>query len=138
MTSTNTHVDNGKLYIQYGCGLSVGEGWLNFDSSPTLRIERLPIIGRHLSAYFSGNAQRFPEAVQYGDICQGLPIVDNSAVGCYASHVLEHLGLEDLRRALANTFKMLAPGGIFRLIVPDLYERAKRYVNDADRASPDA
>ena len=34
-----------KKYVQYGCGFSAPEQWLNFDASPTLRFERLPIIG---------------------------------------------------------------------------------------------
>jgi hypothetical protein len=135
---TSTLMTDHKLYVQYGCGFSTGEGWLNFDSSPTLRVERTPIVGWSLSALFSGLPQRFPAAVQYGDICKGLPIPDSSVVGCYASHVLEHLSFEDFQGALANTFRMLAPGGIFRMIVPDLHERAKRYLAEADRSSPDA
>jgi SAM-dependent methyltransferase len=127
-----------KLYVQYGSGFTAADGWLNLDSSPTLRIERIPIVGSALSALFSGNSQRFPAAVQYGDIRKGLPVVDGSVLGCYASHVLEHLSLEDMREALANTFRMLAPGGVFRLIVPDLHGRASRYVAAAGRASPDA
>jgi SAM-dependent methyltransferase len=127
-----------KLYVQYGCGFTTADGWLNFDSSPTLRIERIPIAGSALSAFFSGNSQRFPAVVQYGDICKGLPVADSSMLGCYASHVLEHLSLEDLREALTNTFRMLAPGGVFRLIVPDLLGRASRYVGEAGCASPDA
>jgi SAM-dependent methyltransferase len=127
-----------KIYVQYGCGFSAGDGWENFDSSPTLRLERIPVVGLFVSAQFSGNARPFPASVQYGDICKGLPIADNTVCGCYASHVLEHLSLTDFRRALANTFRMLRPGGVFRLIVPDLYERARRYVMDVDRKSPDA
>ena len=127
-----------KLYVQYGCGFSVGDGWVNFDSSPTLRIERVPIVGGPLSARFSGNRRRFPAVVRYGDICRGLPIADGLVQGCYASHVLEHLSFEDLRAALANTIRMLAPGATFRLIVPDLHERARRYVAEADGNSPDA
>jgi SAM-dependent methyltransferase len=131
-------MDDLKIYVQYGCGFSAGDGWVNFDSSPTLRIERLPIVGDLLSALFSGNPRRFPASVQYGDICRGLPVADGIVHGCYASHVLEHLTPDDLRLALANTFRMLAPGGTFRLIVPDLHERARRYVAEADRKSPDA
>lgn len=76
--------------------------------------------------------------MRYGDICIGLPIADGAVRGCYASHVLEHLSLADLRQALANTFRMLQPGGVFRLVVPDLYERARRYVTEVERGSPDA
>jgi hypothetical protein len=126
------------VYVQYGCGLSPGNGWENFDSSPTLRVERIPIFGSFLSAKFSGNSRRFPASVRYGDICKGLPIPDGTVRGCYASHVLEHLSLTDFRRALANTFRMLQPGGVFRLVVPDLYERARTYVADVGHKSPTA
>jgi predicted SAM-dependent methyltransferase len=58
--------------------------------------------------------------VRYGDIVRGLPVSDDSVDGVYASHVLEHLSLEDFRTALGNTMRMLRPGGLFRLVVPDL------------------
>jgi predicted SAM-dependent methyltransferase len=127
-----------ELYVQYGCGFSPGEGWLNFDSSPTLRIERIPIIGIPFSTWFSGNPTPFPPEVQYGDVRAGLPVAPGSVRGCYASHVLEHLSLQECRAALANTFTMLAPGGVFRLIVPDLLARAKRYVDSCSQGAPDA
>jgi hypothetical protein len=123
------------VYVQYGCGPSAGEGWLNFDSSPTLRIERVPVIGGLVSRRFSGNTWRFPASVRYGDICKGLPVAVGTARGVYASHVLEHLSLDDCRQALINTYELLAPGGTFRLIVPDLQERAKRYVEEAAKRS---
>lgn len=126
------------MYVQYGCGFSPGEGWENFDNSPTLRIERLPFIGNTISALFSGNSRRFPNNVRYGDIRRGLPIADGAAKGCYASHVLEHLSLQDLKIALFNTFRILEQGGIFRLIVPDLHERARRYIAEYEANSPDA
>ncbi|MEO1207577.1 MAG: methyltransferase domain-containing protein [Pseudomonadota bacterium] len=125
------------VYLQYGCGFSVGKDWLNFDSSPTLRIERLPLIGRMLGRV-SGNVQRFPDAVRYGDIVKGLPIQESSVRGVYASHVLEHLALDDFRKALRHTLKILEPGGVFRLIVPDLEERARRYVHQASEGSSEA
>jgi hypothetical protein len=127
-----------NLYVQYGCGFSAGEGWENFDSSLTLRIERIPFVGSALSARFSGNTNPFPVTVHYGDICRGLPIIDGTAHGCYASHVLEHLGLCEFRQAVRNTFRMLASGGVFRLIVPDLYERARRYVVECELKNSDA
>ncbi|MGH6847411.1 MAG: class I SAM-dependent methyltransferase [Methylocella sp.] len=129
---------NKSIYVQYGCGFSTGAGWENFDSSPTLRIERIPLLGMPLSSFFSGNASRFPASVRYGDVRKGLLVADGTVRGCFASHVLEHLSLEDLRRALVNTFRMLRPEGIFRLIVPDLHERACRYIAEVGSKSPDA
>ncbi|MCI5142460.1 MAG: methyltransferase type 11, partial [Candidatus Electrothrix sp. ATG1] len=32
-----------KQFIHYGCGLSAPESWLNFDASPTLRLQRIPL-----------------------------------------------------------------------------------------------
>ena len=66
--------------VQYGCGSSAPEGWLNFDAS--LRV-RLGIRGKV-----------FPRNVRYGDIVRGLPIKaikDGTAKAVYASHILEHL-----------------------------------------------
>lgn len=35
-----------RNFIQYGCGLSAPNDWINFDASPTLRIQKFPILGR--------------------------------------------------------------------------------------------
>jgi predicted SAM-dependent methyltransferase len=122
-------------YVQYGCGFSAGNGWLNFDASPTLRIERLPLVGIVVSKALSGNSDRFPASVKYGDIRNGPLVTVGTANGVYASHVLEHLSLADFRIALTNTYLMLANGGVFRLIVPDLLERARKYVASAEESS---
>lgn len=122
------------LYVHYGCGFSVGKDWTNFDNSPTLFFERLLIIGLLLGR-LAGNSQRFPRSVKHGDICKGLPVPDSSARAIYASHVLEHLAYEDFKLALQNTYRILEPGGIFRLVVPDLLERAHRYVQEASAGS---
>lgn len=112
------------LYVQYGCAFSAPEGWVNFDSSPTMRFERVPLIGR----LYTKNATRFPPSVKYGDVVAGLPVESASCRGVYASHVLEHLCLDDCRAALRETLRLLADGGIFRLVVPDLRVYAETYV----------
>lgn len=124
--------DAKPIYVQFGCGLSCPDGWLNFDASPTLRAQRLPLIGRLLV----GGPVVFPPAVRFGDIVKGLPVADGSASGVYASHVLEHLSRADFSTALDNTFRMLRPGGLFRLVVPDLEARARLYL--ARSADPQA
>jgi hypothetical protein len=43
-----TNEDSTKLYVQYGAGNEAVQGWLNFDASPTLRIQKMPLIGRLL------------------------------------------------------------------------------------------
>jgi hypothetical protein len=76
----------------------------------------------------SKSRRTFPDNVRFGDIVRGLWLPDNSAHGVYTCHILEHLALEEFSIALNNTFKLLRPGAIFRLVVPDLEWRARRYV----------
>ena len=114
------------MYVQYGCGLSAPEFWINFDSSPTLRLQRIPVI-----SIIANQKVKFPTNVKYGDIVKGLPnIEDNSCNGVYCSHILEHLALEDLRLALKNTYKIIRPGGIFRCVLPDLEDAIVNYMNE--------
>jgi len=122
-----------KLYVQYGCGHCAPAGWVNFDASPTLRLERLPLVGRMLNK----NAERFPANVRYGDVVRGLPIARESCQGIYCSHVLEHLAYEDCLLALRNTFSYLKPGGTFRLVVPDLQQLVQAYVTSPGEAPGD-
>ena len=97
-------------YVQYGCGFSAPESWENFDASPTLYFERIPVVGR----FYTKNRIRFPVNVQFGNIVNGLPFENNSIRGIYCSHILEHLSLEDFRSALKNTYKILELDGICR------------------------
>lgn len=136
LSASVTRMEQGMgNYVQYGAGYSTGEGWLNFDASPTLRVQKLPVAGR-LLARLSGNPEPFPDEVRYGDVVKGLPLAANCVDGLYASHVLEHLPLADMRIALAESLRVLKPGGVFRLIVPDLKSRARAYLDAGD--APDA
>ncbi|MEJ8816950.1 class I SAM-dependent methyltransferase [Lacibacter sp. H407] len=111
-------------YVQFGCGLNAPDGWLNFDASPTLRIQRIPLIGKLLTR----NMVTFPTGVKVGNIVEGLPgIKTESCDGIYSSHVLEHLSLNDCRRAIAMSYSYLKPGGVFRCILPDLEAFIAKY-----------
>ena len=119
-------------YVQYGCGFSAPPGWINFDASPTLRYQRIPLVGR----LYHKNAKRFPSNIRYGDIVRGLPLPNESCKGIYASHVLEHLSRSDFDRALSETWRLLQPSGLFRLVVPDLEALARRYIKNIDAEIP--
>jgi ubiquinone/menaquinone biosynthesis C-methylase UbiE len=112
--------------VQYGCGLSAPAGWRNFDASPTLRLQRLPVVGRWLTP----GRVRFPDAVEYGDVTRRLPLADASCDAVYCSHVLEHLSLADLRLALRETRRVLRSDGVFRGVMPDLEVMIRGYAND--------
>src|SRR5438046_2163574 len=115
-----------KLYVQYGCGLSAPADWKNYDTSPTLRIQKIPVLGKLIGSRMS---PVFPSNVLYGDIVKGLPVSNTSCDAVYCSHVLEHLSLNDFRVALANTYRILKPGGTFRCVVPDLEAITRSYLH---------
>jgi len=70
---------------------------------------------------------KFPQNIQYGDIVRGLPLKNSSIKGVYCSHVLEHLTYEDFNIAIRNVYKILQPGGVFRIVVPDLEFYIRNY-----------
>ena len=122
-----------RLYVQYGCGTCAPAAWRNFDISLRLRLEKV----HGLRAVFRCTVGLlFPRNASFGDILRGLPVPEGSASGVYCSHVLEHLALDELPLALRNTLRLLRPGGIFRLVVPDLHWRAIRYVAAVANGEP--
>ena len=108
-------------FVQYGCGLSAPPSWENFDVSPTLRLQKLPLIGGMIPG------PKFPRSIRLGDIRNGLGLSDGYADAVYCSHTLEHLSLEDLREALKQSLRILRPGGTFRFVLPDLKRIAVKY-----------
>jgi predicted SAM-dependent methyltransferase len=114
---------NDKLYVQYGAGNVSIPGWINFDASPTLRIQKIPLIGKLLRSKLNCV---FDDDVLYGDIVKGLPIKAESVDGLFCSHVLEHLSYTDFSLALKNSFLYLKRG-VFRMIVPDLEYYINKY-----------
>ncbi len=116
-----------KRYVQFGAGLCAPPRWANYDVSPSLRMQRLPLVGQALKVLKFGPA--FPSNVRYGDIVRGLPEANGSCDGVYSSHTLEHLSFTDCERALRNVFAMLRPGGVFRFVVPDMERLARQYLS---------
>ena len=122
-------------HVHYGSHTVGPATWLNFDSSPTLRLQRLPLIGSAIQRRLPDHHPIFPETVGYGDIVRGLPIAEKQCRAIYCSHVLEHLSREDCRTALQNTFRYLEPGGLFRFVMPDLRGLAEAYLSDPNPAA---
>lgn len=120
------------MHVQYGCGLCAPDGWENFDVSPAITIQRVPVVGAIIRKAVFERVKRFaafPKNVRYGDIVRGLPLNAESCDMVYCSHTLEHLSLEDCRKAIANTYKILKPDGVFRFVLPDLKRLATEYIN---------
>ena len=68
------------------------------------------------------------------DIRTGLPFPDNSFSAVYHSHVLEHLRRSSAPALLRECYRVLAPGGILRVAVPDLEAIARLYLKNLEGA----
>jgi predicted SAM-dependent methyltransferase len=94
------------LLVNVGCGPFGREGWVNLDLFPapgvTLRV----------------------------DCRRDLPLADGSARGIHVEHYFEHLepGIER-PRFLAECRRCLEPGGVLRIIVPDMRKYAEAYLS---------
>ncbi len=107
------------LRLNLGCGATRPEGWLNVDYSLGARLARIPLVGS-LARVFGLFDQDWSGDIAIHDLRRPLPWPDGSAAVVYSSHTLEHLAREEGVRFLRECRRALAPGGVLRLVVPDL------------------
>ena len=115
-------------FIHVGCHFTVGPSWENFDASPTLQFEKIPLIGK----LYTKNERRFPAEVKFGNIVKSALCPPGTADAVFASHMVEHASLSDFRTVLKNVHTMLKPGGCFRLVTPDLQILIDKYIQSED------
>src|SRR5262249_39619387 len=118
--------------LHLGCGLNVVDGWLNVDGSWNAWLANHPLIRKLAKA--SRLAPRsmfeveFPRGITTLDVRKRLPWGDGAFEAVYASHLLEHIHLEDAKRLLRECRRVLKPGGVIRIVVPDLKAVALEYL----------
>jgi SAM-dependent methyltransferase len=69
------------------------------------------------------------------DARDGIPYRDGIFDVVYHSHLLEHLSKRDGSRFLRECFRVLRPGGVIRVAVPDLEQIARLYLEALENAS---
>ena len=117
--------------LNLGCGTSAAAGWVNVDGSWAAWLSRHPTLRRGLVRAGVVPAAvedaSWPKDVIVHDLRRSLPFHSESFDAVYASHVLEHLYLTDARRLLVECFRILRPGGVLRIVVPDLRDIVEEY-----------
>jgi predicted SAM-dependent methyltransferase len=81
---------------------------------------------RYIPGFVHVDAQPAPHVDIVGPV-EKLPMDDDSISMIYASHVLEHFGRFAYMDVLKEWFRVLKPGGILRLAVPDFAACAAIY-----------
>jgi len=79
-------------------------GWVNLDYSPA-------------------NAD-----IVQADLLGSLPFSSGSAALVYCSHFLEHIPRTRVAGFLSECWRILSPGGVIRLVLPDLEEMCQEYL----------
>lgn len=95
-------------YLNIGCGNNFHSDWINLD------------------LYKSKD-------VLYHNIKKKLPFINNSVDVIYHSHVLEHLEKDEAENFIKDCFRILKPGGIMRVVVPDLEQIAREYIVNLEK-----
>ena len=68
------------------------------------------------------------------DVTLGVPFVDDSGRGIYASHIMEHFKIGTVVRLLREFYRVLKPGGTLRVVVPSLEYAIKAFMaNNASK-----
>ena len=99
------------LKINLACGNTFvcGDNWLNVDYSS------------------------FNSSVLQANLLSRLPIGDNSADLVYSSHFLEHIPRDKVDSFLLECWRILKPGGVLRLVVPDMENLCRTYLYHRDQ-----
>src|SRR6266849_2977854 len=132
----------GAIAINLGCGLSAASGWINVDNSPNARLAQCPRL--RWTLWKLGILSDLHYAVNWSasitsyDLKKRLPHSDGSIDYVYTSHFLEHLPLQFARRLIKEVFRVLRPGGVARIVVPDLAVGARQYLNAIQENPNDA
>lgn len=122
MESKSNHHRN---LIHLGCGPNATpSSWRDFDGSWNLRINKLPkplpSVVRKLAYGINPKMYFWPGHVEYMELTKPFTLATNSADAIYASHVWEHLYFDEALFAISECHRILKPGGILRLAVPNL------------------
>ena len=68
------------------------------------------------------------------DVTDGIPFPDGHFDAVYHSHVLEHIEPSQGETLVAECYRVLKPGGVLRIVVPDLERIAKLYLENHEWA----
>ncbi|MCW7538174.1 methyltransferase domain-containing protein [Aquabacterium sp. A7-Y] len=121
------------MILNLGCGAQVYDKWTNVDYALGARLAKLPLF-RTVNARLKLFRADWDERIVLHDLTKPFPWADNSADGIYTSHTLEHLAREDGRRFLRECHRVLRPGGLIRVLVPDLRLHVMAYLDGKVRA----
>ena len=134
MTIASQHTDASAAAVPRGPRLNVGSGpatatsWTNIDGSWQARLAGRRWLSRAVSSLLGVEAGHWPAGIRYRNIRRGLDYADGSVAVVYASHLLEHLYRDEALAFLREARRVLVPGGVCRIVVPDVAAIVRWYL----------
>ncbi len=112
----------------------------NLDFSPYACLRRRMLLARALKTAGILSGERYgrllqvdPQIIRW-DLRNGIPFADGTFDAVYHSHFLEHIDRTAAPEFLRECRRVLKPGGILRIVVPDLELAAEKYLVSLVRA----
>jgi len=106
--------------LNLGCGPVQPEGWVNVDGSNRAWLAgRFGWLDRLLVRLSLLAPTEFGPQVRYADLFKPLPFADGAVSCIYAGELWEHFEYDDAARLTRECYRVLAPGGVLRVRVPD-------------------
>lgn len=113
----------------------------NIDWSIYLRLKRNPLLRRIVPPLLGAQRRRrfaeLPPNIVVHDLAKGVPYPDGSVDVVYHSHLLEHLDRPVAEGFMREVARVLRPGGIQRIVVPDLEGVCRRYLEHLEKCKAD-
>jgi predicted SAM-dependent methyltransferase len=85
---------------------------------------------RFIPGFFHVDYMDYPHVDRRGPVEDLTFLEDDTVELIYASHILEHFGRHEVERVLREWRRVLVPGGILRLAVPDFRAVVELYENE--------
>lgn len=129
--------------LNLGCGSKVSSNAavINMDWSILLRVKKNFILSLFAPLLFRGERwnrfQTLPQNIVVHNLARGLPFEDNSIDAIYHSHLLEHLDRDIARVLLIEIYRVLKPGGVVRVVVPNFEADCRAYLESIARCERD-
>lgn len=108
------------LKLNLGCGPVQPSGWVNIDGSNRAKLaSRLWPLDKALVKLGVLAKTEFGPHVEVRNLAKPLPYADETVSCIYAGELWEHFEYPDAERLTRECLRVLAPGGVLRLCVPD-------------------
>jgi len=122
--------------LNLGCGPVQPRGWVNVDGSHRAWFAaKLAPVDRLLTALGIFPKTEFGPHVRVLDLRKPLPFADGTVAAIYSGEAWEHFEPQVARRLTQECYRVLAPGGVLRVCVPDGVQFFSRYLDLIEKAN---